>query len=366
MAHEKAVKNFNNSLDIAGIPVLARRETDGYYYPGTVIKGTEAESKTVLVRFAKSFAEDEETTCTQRTACSDILEYVNGMRHSILPGDKVLAPWKPKTERYGPGTVILGLETRDPLREKEDEEITVSFWNGKKMKVPLGVALWISPRQWEKTVEMIHRPLTSRKQFEGQLHRPDYYICSCGSILTSKHECTLSSFHRFQQPYFSSICPYYRSFHHTCSLLRPTQCSLCPKYTCCWWQPSLAERCRRDVEEYSSKPTTQLLAVEGPPKEKFAATLSSSSSSCSNHAVNTDSMDKETSLTKAIMVDHAVNTDSSLFDKPKLQEIMRPDWKYWKRSHPSSYCKSQGPHSQAQTYLSSSMSVLIDKRSHKK
>lgn len=71
------------------------------------------------MQFAKPLAGDEgATTCVQKTASSDILEYENGMRHSILPGDKVLAPWEREQKRFGPGTVIRGIETRDPLRGK--------------------------------------------------------------------------------------------------------------------------------------------------------------------------------------------------------------------------------------------------------
>ncbi|XP_015270087.1 PREDICTED: uncharacterized protein C11orf16 homolog [Gekko japonicus] len=229
----KAIKNLEESLDMVGNPVLARRDADGYYYLGTIIKKVEGEKRTFLVQFTKPFAADS-VTCVQPTASSDILEYVNGMKHSILPGDKVMAPWEPEQKRYGPGTVILGIEHRDPLRAKENEEITVSFWNGKKVSVPLGVALWIPPTQWERVVEMIHMPLTSRKSSEGQRHQASCRICS--------------------------------------------------------YSPSSEEQ----------------------------------------HPAKTP------------MVDHAVNTDSTLFDKPRLKENRRPDWKYWKRSHPSSFYNSQG------------------------
>ncbi|XP_062974487.1 uncharacterized protein C11orf16 homolog [Elgaria multicarinata webbii] len=368
--HE-AAKTLEGSLDTAGVPVLARRETDGYYYRGTIVKGIEARKGTFLVQFATPFSVGEDTTCVQQTARSDIFEYVNGLRHSILPGDKVLAPWEPGQKRYGPGTVILGMETRDPLREKEDEVITVSFWNGKKAKVSLGVALWISPRQWERIIEMIHVPYTSRKTFEGQVHRANYYTCSCGPVTGSTYTCALGDLWRFQQPYCSFIYPRYSCFHHTCSLFGQTGYTscCCPKCSGCWWQPSLAEIPQGNVnEEFSSKPTTQLLAVEGPPKEQAADDALSSSSSFSSDSQS----GKQTCLTKSTMVDHAVNTDSSLFDQPKLQEMRRPDWKYWKRSHPSSHCNSQGANifssscrneraeTKAVSYMDMSPTVLIN------
>lgn len=74
-----------------------------------------------LVEFAKPLvSHGRHPVCVQKTAKDDILEYVNGMKHSLLPGDKVLAPWEPDMARYGPGTVLTGIETRDPLRGKKD------------------------------------------------------------------------------------------------------------------------------------------------------------------------------------------------------------------------------------------------------
>ncbi|XP_042295846.1 uncharacterized protein C11orf16 homolog [Sceloporus undulatus] len=330
----ETMKNLKASLDTTDIPVLARRESDGYYYQGTIIKGIEGEKRKFLLQFARPFAAGKDVS-VQETASSDILECVTGMRHSIMPGDKVLAPWEPEQKRYGPGTVLQGIETRDPLREKEDEEITVSFWNGKKAKVPLGVALWIPLHQWERIVKMIHMPHTGRKLFQGQIHRANCYICS-HSILPCTYTCTSGDLQRPQWPYCSFICPYYRCFHHTRSSLEYTQCASCcsPKYSGYWWQPPLTEVAK---EEFSRPPTTQLLAVEGSPKAESPVALSVSSSSSSDSQT-----DRKSCLSKIRMVDQAVNTDSTLFDKPKAQEVKRPDWKYWKRSHPSSPYKSKG------------------------
>lgn len=74
-----------------------------------------------LVEFDKPLeSRGRHPVCVQKTAKDDILEYVNGMKHSLLPGDKVLAPWEPDMARYGPGTILTGIETRDPLRGKKD------------------------------------------------------------------------------------------------------------------------------------------------------------------------------------------------------------------------------------------------------
>lgn len=74
---------------------------------------------TFLVEFAKPPVSHGRHP-VQKTGKDDIVEYVNGMKHSLLPGDKVLAPWEPDMARYGPGTVLTGIETRDPLRGKKD------------------------------------------------------------------------------------------------------------------------------------------------------------------------------------------------------------------------------------------------------
>ncbi|XP_058015431.1 uncharacterized protein C11orf16 homolog [Ahaetulla prasina] len=344
-------QNLEKSLDV-GSPVLAKKESDCYYYQGTIIKDLEeGEERSFLVQFAMG----KDTPYLQKTASSDILECVNGMRHSILPGDKVMSPWEPEQKRYGPGTVLQGMETREPLREKEDEQITVSFWNGKKAKVPLGLALWISPARWERIVERIHMPYTSRKQFEGQLHRPGYYNYSHGTIPVS----ALGDFQRCWCTRCCFIRPCCNDFHHTCLLPRHRQCVSC----CCrcyydysgWWiRPSLAKLTSGDLKkEFTSKSTPPFLAIEASPEAEHSAVLPSSSSSSSE-----SQCEREKSRTESTMVDRAVNTDSSLFENPTLQETRRPEWKYWKRSQPTFVYKSQG----ANTVSSSCRKERADKK----
>uniref|UniRef100_G1N3R7 DUF4537 domain-containing protein n=1 Tax=Meleagris gallopavo TaxID=9103 RepID=G1N3R7_MELGA len=119
------------------VPVLVRGEHDGFYYHGTVKEEMENEREMFLVEFTRPLQlHGRHSVCVQKTAKDDILEYANGMKHSLLPGDKVLAPWEPDLVRYGPGTILTGIETRDPLRASEDEEIVVQFWNNKKVKLP--------------------------------------------------------------------------------------------------------------------------------------------------------------------------------------------------------------------------------------
>lgn len=48
----------------------------------------------------------------------DVIQLSPSRDYSLQPGDKVLAPWEADRQRYGPGTVILGLEIKDPQRGK--------------------------------------------------------------------------------------------------------------------------------------------------------------------------------------------------------------------------------------------------------
>ena len=49
----------------------------------------------------------------QDTPLYDLLAYKDVIRHHVCLGDKVLAPWQPDG-RYGPGTVLDGVDRRDP------------------------------------------------------------------------------------------------------------------------------------------------------------------------------------------------------------------------------------------------------------
>ena len=48
----------------------------------------------------------------QDTYIFDIVDYLDALRHTIITGDHVLAPFEPEGERFGPGIVIEGQEKR--------------------------------------------------------------------------------------------------------------------------------------------------------------------------------------------------------------------------------------------------------------
>ncbi|XP_014731829.1 PREDICTED: uncharacterized protein C11orf16 homolog [Sturnus vulgaris] len=333
----------------SSVPVLARGEQDGFYYQGTVKEEIESERGMFLVEFAKPLvSHGRHPVCVQKTAKDDILEYVNGMKHSLLPGDRVLAPWEPDGARYGPGTVLRGIETRDPLRASEDEEIMVQFWNDKQVKLPRGVALWIPPSLWERIVEMIQVPFTSRVKprpiqdinsciFPGSPKPALIPVCAGCSL--AKH-CLLCS-------------PCWQHFHRCCAGAICCSSAWLRGICCCqpcagaWWPlPSrpLVFQDKAEEAESSSLLSPGLLELKGTEQAEAAAVATSSPSSDSE-------WDLKPSPTKSTVWGSAVNTGSNCLEKPRLKNSAKPEGKYWKRSHPKSLSSNSGtfkqPHREA-------------------
>lgn len=67
-------------------------------------------------------------TTYQETDVFDIIDYNEAARHSILTGDYVLAPWEPEGEKFRPGKVIHGQETRHSEPSKVVHFIFISFF----------------------------------------------------------------------------------------------------------------------------------------------------------------------------------------------------------------------------------------------
>ncbi|XP_043827821.1 uncharacterized protein C11orf16 homolog isoform X2 [Dromiciops gliroides] len=316
-------------------PVLARRESDGFYYRAQIKQTPElGRQGQLLVEFEAPHATGPMSPGPlQRTSPEDIIQHSWALKHSLLPGDKVLAPWEPKQERYGPGTVVQGLETRDPQRASEDGEITVCFWNGKTARVPSGVAIWIPPADWEKAVEMLHKSLNTSGLKPGEHFSTIPWTPPCpllGSALGYTKDGLLLG---------SPLCP--PQSHNHCPLL-PDGCLCCCSLACrTWWPLSRTfEVISGDHLEPEPKPTAQVLELDNPRNKKVAAPVcvdATSSSSSSSYSFPSEEEDSESDLKKALpqrmMVDSTVNTDTSLFEKPLRQKVLsQPCWKYWKRS----------------------------------
>ncbi|XP_062350424.1 uncharacterized protein C11orf16 homolog [Cinclus cinclus] len=325
----------------SNVPVLARGEQDGFYYRGTVKEEIESERGMFLVEFAKPLvSRGRHPVCVQKTAKDDILEYVNGMKHSLLPGDRVLAPWEPDRARYGPGTVLRGIETRDPLRASEDEEIMVQFWNDKQVKLPHGVALWIPPSLWERIVEMIHMPFTSRvKPRPSQDTNSFIFPCSPKpALIPVCAGCSLAK--------YCLLCsPCWPHFHHCCAgaiywSSAWGRCICCCRPCAGAWWPLLSRplvfQDKAEEAESSSELSPGLLELRGTEQAEAAAVAASSPSSGSE-------WDVKPSPTKSTVGDSAVNAGSNCLEKPRLKNSARPEGKYWERSHHKSLSSNSGP-----------------------
>lgn len=49
----------------------------------------------------------------------DVIQFSPSVPHSLQPGDKVLGPWEPEQQQYGPGTVLLGLKKQKGQKGEE-------------------------------------------------------------------------------------------------------------------------------------------------------------------------------------------------------------------------------------------------------
>lgn len=224
------------------------------------------------------------------------------------------------------------------LTASEDEEIMVQFWNDKQVKLPCGVALWIPPTLWERIVEMIHMPFTSRvKPRPSQDTSSCIFSCSpkpalipvCAVCSLTKH-CLLCS-------------PCWPHFHHHCpgsiccssAWVRCICC--CHPCAAAWWPLPSRSLVFQEAEEAesSSEPSPHLLELKCTNQEEAAAVAISSPSSDSEWNL-------KPSPTKSTVEDSAVNTGSSCLERPRLKNSGRHEGKYWKRSHHKSHFSNSG------------------------
>ncbi|XP_020369138.1 uncharacterized protein C11orf16 homolog [Rhincodon typus] len=334
---------------ILGASVLARRESDGFYYHGTIKQEVEVGKGLFLVEFDKSTKDPREKwqVSVQKTALHDIILYNEAMRHSVLSGDKVLAPWEPDETRYGPGTVAFGIETRDPLQVMEDDDLSIKFWNGKTVKVSKNVAMWIPSALYERVQKELLTPVSAR-----QLHCEE--LSSCNDVCPYKPQTMLVHPNHFEPTYIKSgysvlpdLDPYdnfchgfYCGFH---GLPSHSVCYCFPQMISPigWWPvtPRSTKSTAIDIEELDKKITSQLQELDvSKPKNLDENILSSSSSSSSEGSDNSPVL----IVSKPTLEDRAVNTDFKLLEKPRTQVEDRPEWKYWSQTHQEPHRKKPG------------------------
>lgn len=307
--------------DAADTWVLARREPDGFYYRAQIKPAPELERQgALLVEFETPLVTDPKLPAQRQSVVleEDVIQFPSS---SLRPGDKVLALWGPGRQRYGPGTVLLGLEARDPQRESK--EITVHFWNGRTATVPPGGVRWVSPTVWKKAVEKLHKP------FARDHPTPLLWAPRC-CLLGPPTGLPLGT------PFLCPPC-------HSLACCQP----LCWDCLCgsplagpTWWPLTRTSGLlTREHPEVEQKPTAQLMPLEGPEEEEAPVqtpvAVSSSSSASSSASLEEDlENDPEMSLPQRLMADSTANTDPVLFEKsPRRQGgLCQPEWRYWRRN----------------------------------
>nr|XP_033784295.1 uncharacterized protein C11orf16 homolog isoform X2 [Geotrypetes seraphini] len=257
----------------------------------------------------------------------------------------------PSSGKEGARRVLLSCYNKRRDRVIEDEEITVSFWNGKRIKVPPGVAVWIPSAVWKRIVERLHLPISSRPKLKEYPHTTTTYIFNeqvPTLPFSMRHVDGLCKYRWpccFVSPYYGQLNPYFGPQRACCLSTDIGGDTCCYQPKCQHWWP-VASTTTKDVKdtkelELDDKPAR--LSLEPKREADKEATTAGSSHSSSSSSEDCES-DKETCLSKSTMVDSAVNTDSSLWEMPRINssEQVKPDWKYWKRSCPEPNHKKPG------------------------
>ncbi|CAN2391158.1 Domain of unknown function (DUF4537), partial [Pristimantis euphronides] len=148
-----------------GARVLARRDTDGLYYMAHIAHEVEGSSDRFLVEFEKCRSlKGRSQFRMQETPFCDIIHYEDARWRPLVPRDHVLAPVDEKMERYGPGTVLQGAETRSRGLAFDSVGVLVTFWNGKTKQVPPGLAIWIPQSLSDRISLELYIPSETRKK----------------------------------------------------------------------------------------------------------------------------------------------------------------------------------------------------------
>uniref|UniRef100_G1LBS0 Chromosome 11 open reading frame 16 n=1 Tax=Ailuropoda melanoleuca TaxID=9646 RepID=G1LBS0_AILME len=297
--------------------VLARRGPDGFYYRAQIKGAPELERRgALLVEVKVPLITDPKLPAQRQNVVleDDVIQFLPSTECSLRPGDKVLAPWEADRRRYGPGTVLLAPEARDPQRASKEGEITVHFWNGKTATVPRGGVRWVPPAVWKKAVERLHKPLI-KEHPSPLLWVP---CCSLG-FLWAPFLCP---------PCIPQAC---------CQLLGQGCLCCCPLAGPTWWPLARASGVTaKEHPEVELKPTAHL-PLEGPKEEggtvRAPLGVSSSSSSSSEEDLENE---LQMGLPQRLMVDSTVNTDPILLEKSARRQggLCQPEWRYWRRNGP--------------------------------
>uniref|UniRef100_A0A8C3JCG8 DUF4537 domain-containing protein n=1 Tax=Calidris pygmaea TaxID=425635 RepID=A0A8C3JCG8_9CHAR len=180
-----AKRNFIDSSPVAstfvrGARVLARREADGYYYLGHIAQEVKGSRERFLIEFDKSHTQKGKVQLRmQETPLYDILHYEDARQQPLAPGDRVLAPWEARAERFGPATVLKVMENKEARLACNRRGVLVNFWNGRTKEVSSDQALRIPLPLSERIVLELQMPSAARQMvIDSSLDYP--YIVTPG------------------------------------------------------------------------------------------------------------------------------------------------------------------------------------------
>ncbi|XP_020656147.3 uncharacterized protein LOC110082698 [Pogona vitticeps] len=165
-----------------GIRVLARKETDGYYYLGHIVQKVKDSRECFLVKFERSQHSQKGKVQfqMQETPLYDVIDYEDARWQPLAPGDGVLAPWEKKVQRYGPGIILQVEEAASSHSGFKNSKVVVNFWNGRTKEISAHVVARIPPPLKERIVLELQMPLAARQMLVEQ--NPDYpYIAPPGN-----------------------------------------------------------------------------------------------------------------------------------------------------------------------------------------
>ncbi|XP_066541383.1 uncharacterized protein C11orf16 homolog [Hoplias malabaricus] len=286
-----------------GCRVLARKEVDGFYYLGTIVHQLQDRGGLFMVLFDKlGLREDTnfEMTLPQPTCQSDMVSITKGYRHSLVPGDTVLAPFESQISRYGPGRIISGMELRDTLKGGEGDGLLVLFWNGIRIHVSKNLAVWIPASHHERIIREL-QPYPFRPCYLSHTHcSPMNWMSACCT-----HQCL---------PAASSLC-------------------FCPVQSF----PLTSSHIFNNQGNKLEMKADQLKDLQSSEESKTPSVLPSSSSSSEDEEEN-----QKLNSIGSELVSRSVNTEVSCLKKFTTETQSRPAWKYWKSGAPEPHHKQPG------------------------
>ncbi|XP_071654448.1 uncharacterized protein [Patagioenas fasciata] len=327
---------------VRGARVLARREADGYYYLGHIAQEVKGSRERFLIEFDKIHAlKGKVQLRMQETPLYDILHYEDARRQPLAPGDRVLAPWEARAERFGPGTVLKVTENKEAhlvCTAHNRRRVLVNFWNGQTKEVSSDQAVWIPLPISERIILELQMPLAARQMvIDSSLDYP--YVVTPGYRASGHYR----QVHSDLECWPRGLCLTQPCAKCSCS------CTSCPRSCLAAWEPTQPPGCKVQQEDTFVSGTS--LAEEELSKkieeELSEVRISSSESVSREEEKKEDEKLKTENVPKGVqsclekeneviepkkspqrqmahaMVDTAVNTDSWLMETAHKEEADR-------------------------------------------